>query len=51
MIASWKSPGRRCSLAVAHEEHEPAVGHGSEQPLDECRADEPCRAGDRDAAS
>ena len=36
------------SLTVAHEQHELAVGHRSEQALDERRADEPGRAGDGD---
>ena len=42
-------PGGGRALAVAHEQDQVAVGHTTQQPLDERRADEPGRAGDGDA--
>ena len=42
-------PGRRRALAVAHQQHELAVGHRTQQSLDQRRADEAGRPGDGDA--
>ncbi len=42
--------GRRAP-ATAHEQHEGAIGHGSEQPFHDGGAEEPRRARDRDAAA
>ena len=41
----------RGAAATPHEQHQGAIGHGSEQPFDDGGAEEPRRARDRDAAA